>query len=198
MLVREAMTRSVITIGPGTSLRYAARLLAKHHVTSVPVLDEDGLLVGVISEADVVRDALIPDQRAHLLMSTAPEGPEVTYVGEVMSRLPVTVSADDDLAEAVRTLTESTVKSLPVTKDGRLVGMLSRADVVRQLAQRDDVLSGNLDALVHDSGWDWTVEVDDGVVVFDGPGTDQDRLLARAIAGTVPGVTGVRFATVRA
>src|SRR4051794_3273667 len=132
MLVREAMTTSVVTVGVDTTLRRAAALLAEHRITSMPVLDEEGLLICVISEADVVREALIPDQRAHLRRVPVADGSGARFVGEVMTAMPLTVRPDTDLAEAVEMMTDAVVKSLPVTVRGRVVGMVSRTDVVVQ------------------------------------------------------------------
>ncbi len=193
MLVREAMTTEVVTVTPQITLRHAARLLAEHHITSMPVLDEHGRLLGVVSEADVVRESLLPDQRAHLLLVPVDEGPDAAYVGEVMTTLPVTVRPDADLAEAIRLMTDATVKSLPVTQHDRVVGMVSRTDVVAQLAHRDQQVQAEVDELVRSEGLDWLVEVVDGVVSFEGPVSEHERRLARALAGSVAGVTGIRF-----
>ena len=195
MLVREAMTTQVVTVTPTTDLRTAAALLAEHRITAMPVVEETGRLVGWLSEADVLRDSLIPDQRAHLLLVPVREGPQATYVGQVMSTSPVSVRPDADLADAVRLMTDGVVKSLPVVQSGRLVGVVSRADVVRQLTQRDDRVRTEIGDLVRGEQLDWMVEVQDGVVVFDGPRTAPEHRLAYALAGSVRGVTGVRVVT---
>lgn len=193
MLVREAMTTEVITVSPDTSLRETARLLSEHSITSMPVVDGDGHLLGVISEADVVRDALVEDQRAHLLIVPVAEGPSATYVGEVMSRMPVTVRPDTDLAEAVQLMTDTVVKSLPVVEGHRVVGMVSRRDVITMLARRDERVEAEIDELIRNLERSWTIEVVDGVVTFEGADTDPERRLARTVADTVRGVVGVRF-----
>lgn len=193
MLVGEAMTTEVVTVTPETTLRHAASLLADHHITSMPVVDEHERLLGVLSEADVVRQALVPDQRRHALLVPVQEGPDVAYVGEVMTTMPLTVRPDTDLAEAVQTMTDSLVKSLPVTEHGHVVGMISRADVVAQLSCRDDRARAEVDDLVRSEQLDWLVEVVDGVVFFEGPESEHHQRLARLLAGTVHGVTGVRF-----
>jgi CBS domain-containing protein len=193
MLVREAMTTAVVAATPETTLHRAAALLAEHRITSMPVIDDQDQLVGVISEADVVRESLIPDQRAHLLLVPVQEGPDASYVGQVMTALPITVQPDADLAEAVTMMTNSMVKSLPVTEHGRVVGMISRADVVRALAERDERVEAQIDDLVRRETLDWIIDVTDGVVTFEGPETESARHVARVLADTVRGVTGVRF-----
>jgi CBS domain-containing protein len=194
MLVREAMATTVITVGPDTTIRAAAALLADHRITTMPVLDDGGALLGVVGEADIVRGALIPDQRSHLLRVPVREGPEVTYVGEVMTTTPVTVRPDADLAEAVRTMTEHGFKSLPVTEDAHVVGMVSRTDVVTQLARRDDRVRAEVGELLRDEGVDWRFDVVDGVVTVEGPSGEPDRRLAESLVASVRGVVGVRMA----
>jgi CBS domain-containing protein len=194
MLVREAMTTEVVTVRPDATLHEAARLLSQHGISSMPVVDEAGQLVGVLSEADVVRESLVPDQRAHLLLVPVREGPAATYVADVMTSLPLVVRPSDDLAEAVQLMTDAVVKCLPVVQERRVVGVVSRADVVRQLARRDERVRAEIDELVRAEELDWVVDVRDGVVTLEGPAASEgDRRLARLLAGSVRGVTAVRF-----
>lgn len=195
MLVRDAMTRNVVTVSPEATLKVAAALLADHAITSMPVVDDTGRLIGVVSEADVVRESLVVDQGVHLLVETFSKAPAASCVAEAMTALPVTVHPDTDLAEAAQLMTESTVKSLPVVEDSRLVGIVSRTDVVRMLARRDELVEADIDALIRSEGMDWLVEVEDGVAVLEGAGQPSDVRLARALVFTVPGVVGVRFRT---
>lgn len=197
MLVREAMTIEVVTVTPETTLCRAAALLADHHITSMPVVDWDLRLLGVISEADVMRAALIPDQHANVLLVPVHQGPAASYVGEIMTTMPVTVRPDANLADAVRVMTDSVLKSLPVTEEGRVVGVISRTDVVAQLAGRDDRVRAEIDTRLHDEGLDWSVLVVDGVVTIEGPESEQHRRLALALVRSVRGVTGVRTPSVR-
>lgn len=195
MLVRDAMTRNVVTVSAEATLKVAAALLADHAITSMPVVDDMGRLIGVVSEADVVRESLVVDQGVHLLVEPLSKAPAASCVAEVMTSLPVTVHPDTDLAEAAQLMTESTVKSLPVVEDSRLVGIVSRTDVIRMLARRDERMEADIDALIRSQGMDWLVEVEDGVAVLEGAGQPSDVRLARALVFTVPGVVGVRFRT---
>ena len=70
MLVREVMTTRPVTVTPEASTKDALRLLDRHSITAMPVVDPDGVVIGVVSEADLVRDALPPDPRAHMLPAT--------------------------------------------------------------------------------------------------------------------------------
>lgn len=193
MLVSDAMTRTVVTIGAGATLKDAARKLAAHSITAMPVVAEDGRVVGVLSEADVLRDTLVADQRSHLSLVSVAEHPAGTYVVDVMTTLPMVVEPETDLAEAARLMTDTAVKSLPVVDRGVLVGVVSRTDVIALLARSDVQVEAEVEDLVRSSDQDWLVTVEDGVVTLDGPVDDADRRLARALTSTVRGVVGLRF-----
>ena len=191
MLVREVMTRRPITVGPDTSVKDALVLLDDHSITMMPVVSHAGSLVGVVSEADLVRDALQPDPRAHMVPDAGwTERP--TTVVDVMNHRTLTVTGDADLAEAVDLMTSTAVKSLPVIDEHHhVVGVLSRRDVVHLLARRDDAVEREMDALFQSLGVDWLAEVSEGVVTVMGPVDERERALARTAAATVPGVVSV-------
>jgi CBS domain-containing protein len=194
MLVREVMNTGPVTVRPETAVKEALRLLDAHAITSMPVVQQDGRIVGVVSEADLVRDSLPQDGRTHLLPVAGDPSLRVraSTTAEVMNRHPVTVAGGLDLAEAVDLMTSTSVKSVPVVDDAdRVVGMLSRRDVVHLLARSDDVVSRELGALLDSLDVDWVVEVHDGVVTVDGPVGDRQRALATTVAATVPGVMSV-------
>jgi CBS domain-containing protein len=108
--------------------------------------------------------------------------------------MPVTIRAHDDLSRAIELMTTTSVKSLPVVDErDRVVGMVSRSDVVRLLARADSVIEGEVDELMRSLGHgDWLVEVTDGVVEVTGPADRSERSLAQLAANTVPGVVEVR------
>jgi CBS domain-containing protein len=193
MLVRDVMTTGVVTVTPKASVKEATELLDAHHITALPVVDEHGRLVGVLSEADVLREGLLPDPtkreiRTHVFGRTEP-----LRVKDVMTKLPVSVTADSDLADAARVLVDTQVKSLPVVEHERLVGIVSRSDVITMLARRDPVIETEVDELLRAAEVDFLVEVIGGVVRLDGPTDDHVREIARVLASTVPGVVGVAF-----
>lgn len=192
MLVREVMTHRPVSTTATTTVKEALVLLAEHRVTSLPVRDAGGRLVGVVSEADLIRELVPTDPRGHELPVTGWHDTPHT-VGEVMSTHPVTVRPETDVATAVELLTSTTVKSVPVLDDtGHLVGMFSRSDVVRVLSRADEELARDVDAHLVDVGLDqWTAEVTDGVVTLIGPSGASDRALADLMARTVPGVVDV-------
>jgi CBS domain-containing protein len=194
MLVRELMTSPAVTVGPEASVKQAAGLLADHAVTALPVVDGAGSLVGVVSEADLLGGAVLPDPRAHERPVTVPLGTVGTRVADVMTHFPLSVRPDADLAVAVELMTGTVVKSLPVVDHGRVVGVVSRRDVVAVLARSDRRIEAEVDELLRSADLESDVSVSEGVVVIEGPTDPHAQETARILASTVQGVVGVRFA----
>lgn len=195
MIVRELMTTEPVSVRADTKVKSALALLDEHQITMLPVVTGDGRLCGVVSEADLIRDLVDRDQRLMI-----PSGEHAIdrprYVGDVMTPHAVCVHEDTDLADAVELATSTAVKSLPVVDEhDRLVGVLSRRDVVHMLARTDDLLEREIDALLVSAGMrDCLVDVQDGVAEISGPADPHDRILATVLARAVPGVVGVRVA----
>lgn len=191
MLVREVMTSPAVTVGPRTPVKQAVQLLDENCITAMPVVDENGHLVGVLSEADVLRDSLTPDRRAHDRSVEIAAPPVHLAVTDVMTHLPMTVSPEEDLSQAVELMVDTQVKSLPVVSSGRVVGVVSRRDVIAVLARQDALIEAEVDEALRQAGVECLVEVVDGVVTL----RDQDDLdclhVAQVIASRIPGVVGV-------
>ena len=193
MLVREVMTTPAITIASGTSVHDVLAVLDQNRITALPVVDDHGDVIGVVSEADLVRDAVLPDVRTHMTPLHLKETPPARRVDDVMTRTVLTVSADSDLVDAVDIMTSTVVKSLPVVDDDhRLVGGVCRRDVVHLLARRDDSIRQEVADLVRTEGADWIVDVSDGVVRVTGPVGEKERRIAEVLAGCVSGVVAVQ------
>ena len=191
MLVREVMTSPAVTVGPGATLKQAVRLLDEHRITAMPVVDRAGHLVGVVSEADALRDLVPPDRRRHERAVDLSTPAAHLAVTDVMTHLPMTVSPDDDLSDAVELMVDTQVKSLPVVEFGRVVGMVSRRDVIAVLARQDDLIEAEVDEALREAGVECVVDVVDGVVhLRDGDDPAYQRA-AQVIASRVPGVVGV-------
>lgn len=193
MFVRDIMTSPAHTVSADTTVKAALQLLDVLGVTVLPVVDKDNVLLGVVSEADLIRDAVPPDARSHILPVQATPQWHPHVVAEVMTREVVSVAPNADLSEAVEAMTWSRVKSLPVTTGIHVVGAVSRRDVVHLLARDDDLVKAELDELVRFSKHDWLVQVDDGIVTITGPSQQQTRQLASSLAYSVPGTLEVRF-----
>jgi len=199
MLVREVMSDSPVTAPLGTTVQGALQVLARTKVTSLPVVSRRGRLVGIVSEADLIRDRVVTDPRLHEIPrgdDPAEAVDQHTLVDDVMTTHVVTVRPDTDLRDAVELLTSSIVKSVPVVDPtGRVLGMLSRSDVVAMLAHSDEDLEREVDAALTAVGLgSWWVRARDGVVELVPPEHTDQVTLARVVAGTVPGVTTVHVA----
>ena len=137
MLVRDVMTSPVVTVHVGDGLDVAARLLREHRVRALPVVDDAGHVLGMVTDTDVVRDAVPRDPWARDLHPSA-GGPHPAAVRDVMSFHPVAVLPDVELPVAADLLVSSQLTSLPVVEDGVVVGILTRRDLVTVLAPPSD------------------------------------------------------------
>jgi CBS domain-containing protein len=197
MLVREVMTSRAVTVTRDTSVKEALALLERHRITAAPVLDAAGRIEGMVSEADLIRELLHPDQRTHERPTPSEWHDLPRVVGDVMTTHPVTVAPETDVAAAVELMTSLGIKSVPVVdRHHRVSGMLSRSDVVRVLARSDDEIESRVDAVLAEVGLtDWLVTVTDGEVQLSGPEGSSQQRTARAVAESVPGVVSVQVKT---
>jgi CBS domain-containing protein len=127
MLVRDLMTSPAVTIRPDDAVVDAARLLDRLSLTSLPVVDEGFGLLGIISEADVIAQLATPRHASG-------HGP---LVRDVMTLRVLSVSADEEVSRVVELMSGTILKSLPVLLHDRVVGMVSRRDIVRAIAHGD-------------------------------------------------------------
>lgn len=119
MIARDIMTRKVITVLPSASAQEAAQLLDCNRISGLPVVDEHARIIGIITEADIISKV----DRAGL------------HVGDIMSREIIAVDEETPVNEIAAMLTERRIKRVPVVSEGRLVGIVSRADIVHAVAQ---------------------------------------------------------------
>lgn len=199
MHVQDVMTLDVITVTPEHSLKEAARLMVDHRISGLPVVDEHAVVVGIITEADfLIRD---PGPRPRLLSVFFDDevGAPAESVGDAMTRHPVVVYSDANLAEAGRTMANKKVKRLPVVDaDGHLVGIVSRSDIVRAFARPDDVIEDEIrqDVLNRVLLFDpdmIEVTVDDGVVTLEGRLPERaDARLLEELTRRLDGVVRVK------
>ena len=202
MLARDVMTREVVTVGPETSAKYAAEIMAEHGFAAVPVVDDDDQLVGIVAEADVLADRLPPDPRLHLRRDEPGEDqlPPLLVRG-VMTEGVRTVDAACDVSDIARLLVDDRLRSVPVLERGRLAGIVSRRDLLRALVRADEVLRHDVLRLVEGYTGDvgcWDVRVTEGVATIrrtrgtpDVSPEVEDRAL-RTLAHTVAGVISAR------
>ena len=195
MRVREVMSSPVVCVPPDLPVKEVADLLVNHRISAVPVVDH-GELVGIISEADLLPLELAPDPRAHLTPPANLPGQLPKVAGEAMTREVIALPEDADLAEAGRLLLERRIKSIPVVRGRRVVGIVARRDLLEVLARRDQDIARDLEALLASelgAPSPYRVTVKDGSVTLTGPTDPTSRRLAGLLAREVPGVIEVRF-----
>ena len=145
MQVRDVMTRNVISVGANQSVLEAAQLMLENRVSGLPVLDAVGKLVGIVTEGDFLRRGEIGTQRQRpkwleFLVGPGRLASEYVHasgrnVEEVMTPDPYTVTEDDSLETVVELMERRHIKRLPVLRDGRLVGIVSRANLMDALTE---------------------------------------------------------------
>jgi CBS domain-containing protein len=193
--VREVMSSPVVAVPPGMPLKEVANVLVVRGISAVPVVDA-GELVGILSEADLVPLELAPDPRAHLapLPEAAPTASRIA--SEAMTRDVIALPEEADVADAGRLMLERRIKSIPVVRGRRVVGIVARRDLLEVLARGDEEIARDLEALLAaelGSQGPYQVTVRDGVVDLTGPADPVDRRLATLLARGVPGVLEVRL-----
>ncbi len=207
MRVREVMTENVLMIGPEAPLKDVAKILVEHGVSGLPVCDIEGHVIGVISEGDILYKEHDPTEGRvggplAWLVDGSPddrgvEKAQAVTSGTAMTSPAVTIPPYESVSQAARIMCERGVNRLPVVKDGKLVGIVTRADLVRAFTRtdleierelREDVLARTL----------WVepgrveLEVRNGVVTLAGRlHTRTDAELLGRLAARVPGVLSV-------
>jgi CBS domain-containing protein len=117
MKAEDVMTTKVITITENQTKQQAARLLSQHRISGLPVVNDQNVVVGVVTEYDVISK-------------------QGRTVGEIMTRGVISITPDTDLEEVSHILVHERIKRLPVLDQGQLLGIVSRADLVREVAMR--------------------------------------------------------------
>jgi CBS domain-containing protein len=147
--VRDIMQAEVVTVGPQTTVRDLAQILAKHKISGVPVVSSEGALLGMVSEADVIlQDAdfhfpyYIQFLESVIYLQSVAKFEERfrkafgTKVDEVMSKDIIEISPEASVHDAATMMADNEVNRLPVVEDNRLVGIVTRGDIVRAIAQK--------------------------------------------------------------
>jgi len=213
MRAHQIMTRPVITITPETTIVEAANTMLQRHVSGLPVVDAAGKLVGIVSEGDFIRRSEIGTQRkrGRFLKFILGPGKAATdfvhehgrKVAEIMTPEPLTISEDTTLEEIVQLMEKNNVKRLPVTRGEKVVGIVSRANLLQAVASLareipdptaddDHVRNRVIDAIAKN---DWcpfglSVIVRDGIVHLSGVITEERSRQAAVVAAE--NVTGVK------
>ncbi len=214
MTVAELMSRNVIAIARDAPLSQAVQMMLDHRVSGLPVVDADGTVVGLLTEGDLLRRAetgtegktgwfaglfSLGRQADHYIRTHA------RRVGELMTPDPITVSPAASTEDVVALMQRHGIKRLPVVSDGRLVGIISRADFVRALQKvlcaatqstTDPAIIEAIRAELNRQPWAHnrflTITAQNGVVQIDGCVFDpRERDAIQVVAENTPGVTSV-------
>jgi CBS domain-containing protein len=214
----DVMTTAVVAARPDMTVRDAANMLADYHISGMPVVDMAGKLVGMITEGDLLRRVEIGTEvkrRAHWLELFASKQELASeyvkehgrHVSELMTTDIVTATEDTPLTDIAELMERRRIKRVPVLRDGKLVGLVSRANLIRALASMksdvnqsiapaDSAIREAVLSAMHGNRWSPRrndVIVTDGVVHLWGVITSKDEGTAiRVAAENVPGVKEVK------
>jgi len=144
MQIKDVMTTNVLTVDSDTSLKEVASTLAARHISGLPVVSKRGELVGVVSEGDILMKEFPAERRGvfgrllhpHTAQDVAKL--EARTAGQAMTSPPITIAPDASLSAAAELMVHRRVNRLPVVEDGKLVGIVTRADIVRTFTRDDD------------------------------------------------------------
>lgn len=216
MKAKDVMTRRVISISPDASILEAAHLMLQHRISGLPVVDPAGVLIGIVTEGDFLRRAETGTERRRprwleFVLGPGRAAADFTHshgrkVEEVMSDSPYSVSEDTTLDEIVSLMERHRIKRVPVTRDAHLVGIVSRANLMRALisiarsapppAQSDLDIRSRIMTEMDTQKWAPValveVTVNKGVVDLWGTILDErERKALKVLAENVPGVKAV-------
>ncbi len=215
MRARDVMVRAVATTTPDNTVEKVARLMINLRISGVPVLDREGWLVGIVTEGDLLRRAETGTERrrsrwsewfsANSRLAAEYVKSHARRVEDVMTREVVSVGELATLGEIAELLESKRIKRVPVVHDGKIVGIVSRADLLQVLASggattadedSDRLIRERLLAELGKQEWanrtQSNVVVSDGVVHFWGTvGSEEERTALRVLAENIPGVRGI-------
>jgi CBS domain-containing protein len=212
MRVKDVMTPKVISVGADETVVNAARLMLQYQISGLPVVGKEGELVGVVTEGDFLRRGELGTQRRRpkwleFVLGSGKLAQEYVRasskkVEDVMTPDPWTIGEDESLETAVDMMERRRIKRIPVTRGGRVVGIISRANLMHALASlaRDASPPAGGDAAIRDSimaaiaSQDWAPQVNvivkDGIVELYGVVTDDRERQGLAVAAQ--NVSGVK------
>lgn len=213
MKAADIMVKDVVTTGPEASVQELATLMLERRISGLPVVDGSGRLLGIVSEGDLIRRPEIDTDRVklgwlRLLLSDEARARDFVKshgrkAREVMTQPAISVATDAPLAEVVRLMARHRIKRLPVVDKGRLVGLVTRTDLLRAVAARqavapadvkDEELRARIDAMLREEDWAASavvyVQVEKGVAQLWGTVESQEQREALILA--VRGVPGVK------
>jgi CBS domain-containing protein len=196
MQTMDVMTRNVISVRPNTPLKDVARLLAEHGIGGVPVVDAAGDVIGIVSESDFIlkergREHVRRSRLSQLLGEASPDAAAIAArtAGQLMTTPAVTIDQTASVREAAIVMSDRKINRLPVTDSGRLVGIITRGDVVGLYAQSDKTLEDRVREALHAVDGLAIESVMNGVVTLGG--TVASASLIENVVDVAAGVEGI-------
>lgn len=213
MRAHHIMKAKVVTVTPDTSIVDAANIMLRQRISGLPVVDKDGTLVGILSEGDFLRRGEIRTRTKRARWLSLLVGPSKSAeefvrecgkkVSEVMSSAPLTIAEDTPLEDIVQIMEKNNVKRLPVLRVGKIVGIVTRSDLLQAVAilardvpdptADDEHIRNRIIRNIESSEWrplSFKVIVHQGIVDITGVITDERQ--RQAILVTAENVTGVK------
>ncbi len=210
MRVKDLMKSNVITVKPDNSVKHAAQIMLARRVSGLPVIDDDDILVGIITEGDLLRRREIGAENHHSGKGNVAELAAAYVknhswkVADVMTQGVIAVEEEASVGRVAALMDDHHVKRVPVTHDGQLVGIVSRVDLLRliAMAEPDECAPGDiairrsilsrLGEMAFDNFVKLSIIVSYGVVhLWGNVGSTSEREAARVVSEGVRGVTGV-------
>lgn len=216
MRAKDIMTTRVVTVGPDEPVAGIARKLTDHHISAVPVVGEDGALLGIVSEGDLLRRPELGTEKPsgswwlNLWRDPSDLADDFTKAHgrtarDVMTAPAVSVGPEAPLSEIAETLERNHIKRVPVVDGGTVVGLISRANIIREIASAgavtiatdadDEAIRKAVDRALSAQPWasygTTSVTVKEGRVEFWGVvGSESERAATRVLAEEIDGVKG--------
>lgn len=197
MRAKDIMSSPVVTVTEDTPLKRVAALLLEHDISAVPVVDAQGGIVGIVSEADLISVEAEPGTEHRLHRGPRVQDQVPTTAGDAMTRDVVAVNQETDESHIARIMLDRRLKHVPVVLGKDVVGIVSRRDLLKALARSDLEIRIELEELLDDEILmlgRFRAEVQNGLVTLQGTRDAASRQLAKLLAKSVPGVIAVRFA----
>ncbi|HKN98555.1 MAG TPA: CBS domain-containing protein [Pseudonocardiaceae bacterium] len=186
----DVMTTPVVTVTTDATVKDTAHLMASRGFTAIPVVDEDDRLIGIVTEADIVRGRIPQDARYR--RPTDDELPlPCAAVVDVMTSPVIAMGATTDVADLITAMSDGKIRSMPIVDGSRVVGIVTRRDLVRVIGRADPEIEQDVrHKLAACCGPErWNVRVHDGVVELGDEHDDEtERHIALVVAEAVPGV----------
>jgi CBS domain-containing protein len=211
----DVMTTAVVTVRPETSIHEIAKVLCDHHISGAPVVDDEERLLGIVSEGDLIGHAQLAGEQRRSWWQTFLNGPTVLAqhyakshgrtASDVMTKEVVTVLETTSVADTARTLEQHRIKRVPVLRNGRLVSIVTRSNLLQVLATTDvskpmnvadRIIRERLNDELEDQSWAYllskNIVVENGVVhLFGIVQSEEERHAIRLAAENQAGVKAV-------